>query len=86
MGSVPNATAAAERARWLAELAQALDEARRLVKCLGAAENRIDAAELHARIEVVLLEVQVLRSRGNGSRLADANPEWMKMPPWQRRV
>jgi hypothetical protein len=49
------------RARWLGELAAALEEARRLTKQLGADEGRIEAVELYARIEAVRLEIQAMR-------------------------
>jgi hypothetical protein len=75
---------AAERARWLAELSDALDEARGLAKAMGAAEGRVEAVELYARIEAVRLEVQMMRLRGNGARLTDFDPEWSQMLPWQR--
>jgi len=81
---VPSETSAAERARWLAELSDALDEARRLIRTMGAAEGRIEEVELYARIEAVRLEVQMIRLRGNGSRLSDSDPEWSQTLPWQR--
>jgi hypothetical protein len=75
---------AAQRARWLAELACALDEARRLIKRLGAAEGRIDAVELYARIEAVRLEVQAIRLRRSMGGGADSHPEWTENFPWKR--
>ena len=81
---VPSESTAAERARWLAELSEALDEARKLIKAMGAAEGRLEAVELYARIEAVRLEVQMMRLRGGASRLADTAPEWSQILPWQR--
>lgn len=82
MISVPSAESSAQRARWLAELANALDEARDLVRQLGAAEGRIEAIELSRRIEATWLEVQAMRLRKtNGTR--DFAPEWIKDLPWK---
>jgi acyl-CoA reductase-like NAD-dependent aldehyde dehydrogenase len=79
---VPNEDSAARRARWLAELADALEEARRLIKQLGAAEGQIDAVELYARIEAVRLEVQAMRLRRSAG--ADKfDREWTKDFPWR---
>lgn len=62
MCSVPTEVPAAARARWLAELSQALDEAHQvLVKLQLSADGRPDAMELFARIEAAKLEVQSLR-------------------------
>jgi hypothetical protein len=74
------------RARWLGELAAALEEARRLTKQLGADEGRIEAVELYARIEAVRLEIQAMRltrsSGGGGGESFD--PDWTKDLPWKR--
>jgi hypothetical protein len=79
---VTNADVAARRARWLAELGDALDEARRLTKKLGAAEGRIEAIELYARIEAVRFEVQAMRLRRTAQHLK-FDPEWTDLP-WQQ--
>ena len=83
MVGVPSAESAAHRARWLAELADALDEARDLVRHLGLEEARIDAIELAARIEAVREELQairLMRSSGGGQHF---DPEWTKNVPWR---
>ena len=82
MDRVANGDAAARRARWLAELGDALDEARQVAKQLGAAEGRVEMVELYARIEAVRLEVQAMRLRRPRPR-ADIDPEWMDLP-WKR--
>ena len=82
MDRVANADAAAKRARWLAELGDALDEARQLTKKLGATEGRIEAAELYARIEAVRFEVQAMWLRRTAQRI-EFDPEWTNLP-WQR--
>lgn len=75
-----------ERARWLAELSMALNEARRLAKELGAGEARVEAVELCARIEAVRREVESLRFRQISQSDAQLGPEWIKSPPWQQRI
>lgn len=82
MVGVPSAQSATQRARWLAELADALDEARDLVRQLGAAEGRIEAIELSRRIEATWLEVQAMRLRKT-NEAADFAPEWIKDLPWK---
>ena len=54
--------AAADRARWLAEVAAALDRARALIIDLGAGTKpNAEEVELYLRIEAARLEVQALR-------------------------
>lgn len=53
---------AVERSRWLAELAQAVDEAQQLLRKLPAWSLTDDAAlDLCARIESVAAEIEALR-------------------------
>jgi hypothetical protein len=80
---IPNEDSAAGRARWLAELAAALDDARQLVKELGA-EQGIEAVELYARIEAVRIEVQAMRLKRTYGRGEDFGPEWTGNLPWRR--
>ena len=62
MCSVPTQVPAAARARWLAEISEALDEAHQaLVKLQVPSDRRAEALELFARIEAAKLEVQSLR-------------------------
>ena len=76
---------AAERARWLGEVAEALEGARVLVKQLGAAEGRIEAIELYARIEAIRVEIEAIR-RGRGAAASrHPNPKWSNTLPWQHR-
>ena len=79
MDRVANADAAAKRARWLAELGDALDEARQLTKKLGATEGRMEAVELY---EALRFEVQAMQLRRTAQRL-EFDPEWTNLP-WQR--
>jgi hypothetical protein len=81
---VSNWDSAAQRAHWLAELAGALDDARHLVKELGAEEGRIEVVEIYARIEAVRLEVQAMRLRRTYGGGEEFGPEWTKDIPWKR--
>jgi hypothetical protein len=83
MFSVPFEPAGAERARWLAELATALEEASILLG--GASVDPSDLAEardLFVRIEAARMETQALqRSRALIPR-PDISPEWTYPPLW----
>jgi cell division inhibitor SulA len=81
---VPFDVSAALRARWLAELAEALENARALVKQLGAADGRLEAIELYARIEAIRFEVQAMRLGMRSTVAERTSPEWSKNLPWQR--
>lgn len=83
MVGVPSGESAALRARWLAELADALDEARDLVTQLGIEEARIDAIELATRIEAIRDEVQTMRLRRSSGGGHHFDPEWSKNIPWR---
>ena len=71
--------AGADRARWLAELASAIDDAQRVAWQIGVEEgNNAEARSLYARLEAARLEVEALR-RGRWSREpADVCPDWMR--------
>lgn len=78
-----NENSGARRARWLAELADALDDARHLLKELGAGEGRVEALELYARIEAVRLEVIAMQLR-RSCGVRELGPEWTKNVPWRQ--
>ena len=62
MHRAPDQVVALERARWLAELAQAIAQAQKLAWRLGVAEgDNEEARELYARLEAVRAEVDSLR-------------------------
>ena len=82
MVRVPKDDTAASRARWLAELAGALDEARILTTELFAAEGSGEALELHARIEAASFTVRAMRLMRSGGAAFD--PDWIKDIPWKR--
>jgi len=73
-----------ERARWLGELAEALDDARRVVKQLGADEGDVATVELYARIEAVRVEIQMIRLRRSCGLGEEFGPEWTEDIPWKR--
>ena len=79
MCSVPIEVPPADRARWLAELAEALDDAHRLFRQLDVRTiPRADAFELYMRIEAARLEVQSLRLSRSLRERAEISPQRMK--------
>src|SRR4051812_13407080 len=85
MVQVPGAGPAVQRARWLAELSEALDEARRVVKRLGAADGQLEAVELYTRIEAIRLEIEAIRLGRRYASREEIDPERIGSPPWERR-
>ena len=72
-----------ERARWLAEVAQALNEAQSLVTRLNqGVADQPEGAELYLRIEAARLEVQSLRLSRSLQPRQEFGPEWTGMQPW----
>lgn len=62
MDRSPDQAGAADRARWLVELAEAIDQAQRVAWALGIAEgDDPDAKELYGRLESVRVEIESLR-------------------------
>ena len=74
---------AAQRARWLAELSEALDDAQRLICDVGPSSMRdVDRLDLAARVEAARAEVRSLRL-GHDDRFAERNaPEWTNQSLW----
>lgn len=78
--------AAAERGRWLAELAEAVTEAQRLARSLSIAKgNHAEAEDLYGRLELVRIEVEDLRRAGRGARRASIDPFWANLFPGNGR-
>lgn len=72
---------AAQRARWLAELSGALDDAQQLI-CRFSGERNVEAVDLLKRIEAARAQVQSLqlgRARKTGD---DFSSEWSNSLPW----
>jgi acyl-CoA reductase-like NAD-dependent aldehyde dehydrogenase len=83
----PTEVSAAERARWLAELAQVLEKAQELVTCLAVAERRKnEALDVCARLEAVRAEVGSLRRSRASESVANVDPDWSKHLPWDRSL
>ena len=79
----PARISAAERARWLAELAAAIDEAQVLLWSIGSLEgDNAEANELYGRLESARAEIESLRGVRELNREA-VNPEWIKLLPWR---
>jgi hypothetical protein len=79
---LPREASAAERARWLAELAAVLAEAQVVAWGLGTAGGHAEAMELYSEIELAIAEVQSLRLGGRLERPGEVDPEWRKNLPW----
>jgi hypothetical protein len=81
----PGEEPAVERARWLAELSKALDDAERTLWRLlvNPAESPV-AMELYLRIEAARREVESLRVRPNHPHADQSGPLWTKQDPWGR--
>ena len=82
MRRVPSEASAAERARWLAELGEALAEAQVLAWHLGLARGDPQAMELYGRFESAIAEVQSLRLGGRIAASAEDGPDWTEIIPW----
>ena len=80
---VPTADSTARRALWLAELAQALEQARSTLHRFAVEQGASNAGELLARIEAASLEVERLRLKRSPGPVQDLYPEWSKDIPWQ---
>jgi hypothetical protein len=83
MCSVPTEAPAAIRARWLAELSEALDSAQRLLARLNSVDADSAALELYARIEAARFEVRSLRLSRQGIQRNEDDPEWTGFIGWQ---
>ena len=80
--STPVEIPAAVRARWLAELASALEQAEHLLKRLavGGRHDRI-MLELELRIGAARCELESLRT--SRPPRAESSPRWIDFPPWE---
>ena len=77
---LPIEVSGAERARWLAELSVAIEEAQRLLWRLGVSEGDSSAAkELYGRLELARAETEWLRLRGLRRVTEDFTPDWTEL-------
>lgn len=84
MVRVPTGVSGALRARWLAELSEALKEAQSLLWQIEPSGLRnVDALDLSARLEAAHAQVQSLRFRNDEPSFNSA-PEWTNLP-WDRQ-
>lgn len=75
---------ASARARWLAELAEALEEAHRVSLQLGAGRPETDeAVVLRVRILAVRAELDALRHAGIGEVRREIYPDWTNLATWR---
>ena len=83
---VPGGPSEAERARWLADLSEALEDAQQLLQRLGisATDNPL-AMELYLRIEGARFEIQALRLSGSSDWLEISSPKRSQKLPWRQR-
>jgi hypothetical protein len=76
----PDQASASDRARWLAELAEAIDQAQRVAWALGIAEgDDPEAKELYGQLESARAEVESLRHGRWIRRSREPNPDWPKI-------
>src|SRR5438045_9179801 len=80
---VPVDVVATERARWLAELAQVLEQAQEVMSRLSVGDGRRgEALDVSARLEAARAEVQSLRRARLSEPPENLDPEWRKQLPW----
>jgi hypothetical protein len=79
---LPSQASAAERARWLAELAEALAEAQALTWGLGTVGRQAEALQIYGEIELLAAEVRALRLGGRTDRAEKDDPDWRENLPW----
>ena len=78
MNRLPNDVATMRRARWLAELADSIDQAQRLAWRLGVVEgSNTEAKELYGRLEAARVEVESLRRGAWTREPVELPPQWM---------
>jgi hypothetical protein len=73
----------AERVRWLAELAEAIDQAQKVAWRIGVAEgDNAEAKELYGRLEAARVEVDALRRGSFRPAPHRTDPDWLKQLLW----
>lgn len=72
----PSTMTIAERSRWLADLAEAIDQAQQLAWRLGSEEGGGEAMDLYERLETARTEVEALRGRRSRGSRGELGLEW----------
>jgi len=81
--STPVEVPAAARARWLAEVAETLEQAERLINRLKVGGQHAGAvSDLELRVRVAKGEVEALRA--NRPTRSEPDPKWIGIPPWEQ--
>jgi hypothetical protein len=84
VSQAPIEISAAERARWLGELSEALDSARAVMVRLELdPHGSVAAMELYLRIEAARLQVQALRLRRGEPADQQVDPNRTGIMPWE---
>ena len=69
---------AADRARWMADLAAAIDDAQRVAWRIGIVEGSGGVAmALYRRLEIARAELDAIRTSGWATMREEFPPEWM---------
>jgi hypothetical protein len=77
---VPKRPVALARAQWLAELAEAIDQAEQLAWRLGFAEgDSAEARALHIRLGTLRAEIETLRGAGRTAVQTEIDPLWTRL-------
>ena len=72
---------AAERARWLAELTAAINDAQRVAWRMSIEKSNPEALELYGRLELARTEVESLRRSGWAESRQNLPSEWTEFLP-----
>jgi hypothetical protein len=81
---MPIEVTAVDRARWLVELADALEQAQRLTWRMGlSGGGNADAMELYGRLEAARVEAQSLQLGGFKAASSQYSPAWIELLPWR---
>lgn len=79
MRRLENDPSATDRAKWLADLAGAIDDAQRVAWRLGVLEgNNPEATALYFRLESARLEVEALRRHRWPNEAVEFSPIWIQ--------
>ena len=83
MTRVPIDVSAAERARWLAELSEALEQAERLIWSMSDRPGTTpELKELYGRVDAARAEIQSLRFKRSAGPRPNVQPFWTEFAPW----